>query len=102
MVHEACFCFWKFLCWIDYSFVLLFCDVFREDLRVSYIKVPVPSNPFHEPCVDLYRNVCVGEDEGKCSMKFVDVRPNDGYVYLRCSCGFEFSIWTLIIEDVVT
>ncbi|KAK3158829.1 hypothetical protein QOZ80_2AG0142160 [Eleusine coracana subsp. coracana] len=91
--------FGSYLCWVDYDSGLLFCEVFSKHLRVSYVRMPVSSSPFHEPCVDMYRNICVGEDEGKFTMMFADVRPLDGYVYLPRSNGFEFNLWSLIMEE---
>jgi hypothetical protein len=91
--------FGSYLCWIDYNFGLLFCEVFGEDLQVSYVRLPLSPSPYNQPCVGMYRNICIVEDEGKCSMKFVDVRPSDGYVYLPRSDGFEFNLWTLTVED---
>ncbi|GJM86537.1 hypothetical protein PR202_ga02405 [Eleusine coracana subsp. coracana] len=41
----------------------------------------------------------IGEDEGKFTMMFADVRPLDGYVYLPRSNGFEFNLWSLIMEE---
>jgi hypothetical protein len=70
---EQVVAFGSYLCWIDYNFGVLFCEVFGEDLRVSYVRLPRSPSPYNQPCVGMYRNMCIVEDEGKCSMKFVDV-----------------------------
>ncbi|TVU13962.1 hypothetical protein EJB05_37402, partial [Eragrostis curvula] len=37
--------FGTYFCWIDYKSGMLFCEVFREHLRFSYVKLPVSSSP---------------------------------------------------------
>ncbi|TVU13914.1 hypothetical protein EJB05_37351, partial [Eragrostis curvula] len=57
--------FGTYLCWIDYKSGMLFCEVFREHLRFSYVKLPVSSSPL-SACLDMYQNVCVAANGQVC------------------------------------
>ncbi|KAF8775805.1 hypothetical protein HU200_004194 [Digitaria exilis] len=93
--------FGTYLCWIDYNCGILFWDVSAEVLQVTFLKLPVDAHLFPEACMDMYRNICVVQDQGNNKkMKFIDVRPYHGY-YFRPppnSSHFELNIWTLAID----
>ena len=73
----------SYLCWVDYSRGVIFCDVNHPSPDLLYVSLPVDHIPFGYPdpfsrgWPQLSRTVCVTKNE---TLKFVNIARSDGYL----------------------
>jgi hypothetical protein len=72
-----------YLCRVDYNCDIQFCEVFKKEhsRRMTYLILPVVAHCFRKACMDMYRNICVVEDEDIIKLKFVDVTSSHSYIF---------------------
>jgi len=73
----------SYLCWVDYSRGVIFCDVNHPSPDLQYVSLPVDHipvgypDPFSRGWPQLSRTVCVTKNE---TLKFVNIARSDGYL----------------------
>ncbi|VAH16909.1 unnamed protein product [Triticum turgidum subsp. durum] len=94
----------SYLCWVDYSFGILFCDVFNESPKLLYLELPAKlpilwAGHKGRAWVEAYHTVGVTAGE---VMKFVKVVDgNDEFFETTEPASDDFTItsWALITES---
>jgi hypothetical protein len=85
----------RYLCWVDYSRGVIFCDVNHPSPDLQYVSLPVDHIPFGYPDTfsrgwpQASRAVCVTKNE---TLKFVNIGHSDGMLSSESEPGSSFTI----------
>ena len=92
-----------YLCWANYyRGGVLFCNVFEEIPKLTYLRLPVdkhPQNSSQHPFFELRRSVCVTE----AGLKLIDISRQDGELLgpMEPGTGFTITCYTLNTSESV-